>query len=79
MLKCVKGLQWTAAKHTEGNIRKHLKPVGLRINAKGDLFYFILLLIILFTFIILLKKDFIFAHQIYFLFILLAFSASFLL
>lgn len=39
MLKCVKGPQWTAGKHTEGNGRKHLKPVALSTNAKGDLIF----------------------------------------
>lgn len=38
MLKCVKGLQWTAGKHTEGDGRKHLKPVALSTSAKGDFF-----------------------------------------
>lgn len=41
MLKCVKGLQWTAVKHTEGNGRKHLKPVAHSTNAKGDFFFII--------------------------------------
>ncbi len=44
MLKCVKGPQWTAGKHTEGNGRKHLKPVALSTNAKGDFIFFISLL-----------------------------------
>lgn len=39
MLKCVKGPQWIAGKHTEGNGRKHLKPVALSTNAKGDLIF----------------------------------------
>lgn len=47
-LKYVKGPQWTAGKHTEGNGRKHLKPVALITNVKGDLIFFISL----FTFII---------------------------
>ncbi len=41
MLKYVKGPQWTAGKHTEGNGRKHLKPVALSTNAKGDLIFYL--------------------------------------
>lgn len=47
MLKCVKGLQWTAGKHTEGNGRKHLKPVALSTNTKGDFIFLLFTLNIL--------------------------------
>lgn len=55
MFKCVKGLQWTAGKHTEGNGRKHLKPVALSTNAKGD---FIIIIINIIHLYYTLKKGF---------------------